>query len=148
MYPLIVFDVKNTEIVLNGLIISHILYNKKSLTQISKSPVVCYLHNLLTLNKVLKLTDNAIFYFFVFWCGRPFFPPYGEGKSYYEVSYQLLIYVDLESLCECMQTSHKKKYLSPMICIIFKNYFKPKIHREHLFINIQLLVYSMPLILD
>ena len=89
MYPLIVFDVKNTEIVLNGLIISHILIyiTKNNNVTLCKSPVVCYLHNLLTLNKVLKLTDNAIFYFFVFWCGRPFFPPYGEGKSYYEVSY-------------------------------------------------------------
>lgn len=88
MYPLIVFDVKNTEIVLNGLIISHILIyiTKNNNVILSKSPVVCYLHNL-NFKQNSKLTDNAIFYFFVFWCGRPFFSPYGGGKSYYEVSY-------------------------------------------------------------
>ena len=88
MYPLIVFDVKNTEIVLNGLIISHILIyiTKNNNILLRKSPVVCYLHNMI-FNKIQELTDNAIFYFFVFWCGRPFFSPYRGGKSYYEVSY-------------------------------------------------------------
>ena len=87
MYPLIIFDVKNTEIVLNGLIISHIVIyiTKNNNVSICKSPVVCYLHNL-NFKQNSKLTDNAIFYFFVFWCGRPFFSSYGGGKSYYEVS--------------------------------------------------------------